>query len=129
VAKVADFGLAKSFEAAGLSGLTATGSAAGSPWFMPRQQVINFLYAKPDVDVWAVAASLYNMLTGRFPRNFPPGKDPWRVVLESASVPIQNHLPSIPAKLARVIDHALIDQPEIPIKTAAELKRQLKEAL
>lgn len=129
VAKVADFGLAKSFEAAGLSGMTATGSAAGSPWFMPRQQVINFLYAKPDVDVWAIAASLYNMLTGRFPRDFPAGKDPWRVVLESAPVSIRKHLPSIPAKLAGVIDHALIDHPEIPIKTAAELKRQLQEAI
>jgi serine/threonine-protein kinase len=69
------------------------------------------------------------MLTGRFPRDFPAGKDPWRVVLESAPVLIRKHLPSIPAKLAGVIDHALIDQPEIPIKTAAELKRQLKEAI
>jgi len=43
--------LAKSFMTAGLSGLTATGTAAGTPSFMPRQQVANFKYAKPEVDV------------------------------------------------------------------------------
>ncbi|HUR07787.1 MAG TPA: protein kinase, partial [Nonomuraea sp.] len=42
VAKVGDFGLAKAFDQAGLSGLTRTGTAAGKPWYMPRQQVINF---------------------------------------------------------------------------------------
>ena len=68
-AKVADLGLAKAFRTAGLSGLTATGTAAGSPWFMPRQQVVNFKYARPEVDVWAMAACLYNMLTGFFPLN------------------------------------------------------------
>jgi eukaryotic-like serine/threonine-protein kinase len=41
VVKIADFGLAKAFDLAGLSGQTATGAAAGTPYFMPRQQVIN----------------------------------------------------------------------------------------
>ena len=34
---------------------------------MPRQQVINFKYAGPEVDVWATAATLYTMLTGGYP--------------------------------------------------------------
>ena len=51
LAKIADLGLAKAFMTAGLSGLTATGTAAGTPSFMPRQQVANFKYAKPEVDV------------------------------------------------------------------------------
>jgi len=41
-AKVGDYGLAKAFDLAGLSGQTATGTAAGKPFFMPRQQVVNF---------------------------------------------------------------------------------------
>src|SRR5436309_11623828 len=53
VVKVADFGLAKAFDLAGLSGQTRTGTAAGTPKFMPRQQVLNFKYARPEVDVWA----------------------------------------------------------------------------
>jgi len=71
VAKVGDYGLAKAFDAAGLSGQTNTGVAAGQTYFMPRQQVINYKYAGPEVDVWAMAATLYHMLTGNFPATFP----------------------------------------------------------
>lgn len=129
-AKIADFGLLKAFDLAGLGGQTSTGSAAGTPYFLPRQQVINFRFAKPEADVWAVAACLYQMLTGMFvPRDFPPDKDPWQVVLNTAAVPIRNRDPAIPAKLAEVIDHALVDKPEIQVKTAAELKRMLEGAV
>ncbi|MEV4998555.1 protein kinase domain-containing protein [Streptomyces niveus] len=51
VPKLADFGLAKAFDQAGFSGLTRTGDTAGKPYFIPRQQVINFKYAKPTVDL------------------------------------------------------------------------------
>ena len=57
IAKVADFGLAKAFDDAGLSNFTATGTRAGSPWYMPRQQVVRFKSADPAVDVWAMAAT------------------------------------------------------------------------
>jgi serine/threonine protein kinase len=40
--------------------------------------LIQYKYAKPDVDVWAMAASLYFMLTARYPRDFPKGQDPIR---------------------------------------------------
>jgi serine/threonine-protein kinase len=129
IAKVADFGLAKAFELAGLSGGTRTGEIAGKPVFTPRQQVIQYKYARPDVDVWAAAACLYNMLTGRFPRDFRPGRDPWQTVLSTSAVPIRRRDPSVPARLGEVIDHALIDKPEISFKTAADLKRALAGAL
>lgn len=130
IAKVADFGLAKAFDTAGLSGQTSTGMAAGKPYFMPRQQVVNFKFAKPEVDVWAMAACLYQMLTGRFvPRDFPRNKDPWQVVLNTDAMPIRKRDGSIPAKLAEVIDYALIDKPEIKVKTAAEFKRMLEGAV
>lgn len=128
-AKVGDFGLGKAFDTAGLSGQTCTGAKAGTPVFMPRQQVVNFKYAKPEVDVWAMAASLYYMLTGCFPRDFPAGKDVWQVVLQTSAVPIRQRAASIPRKLAEVIDAALVDKPNIQIKTAAEFKRVLEGAL
>jgi serine/threonine protein kinase len=62
--KIADFGLAKAFDSAGLSGHTLTGAMGGSLAFMPRGQVIDFKYAQPEVDLWAVTACLYWMLTG-----------------------------------------------------------------
>ncbi|MFC9243302.1 protein kinase [Streptomyces sp. NPDC057136] len=124
-AKISDFGLAKAFDRAGLSGLTRTGEAAGKPWFMPAQQVINFKDAKPTGDVWALAACLYNMLTGAYPRDFPRGEDPWRIVLESPAVPVREREPDVPQALAGVIDQALREKPEFGFHSAAELRLAL----
>ncbi|MDH5756248.1 MAG: serine/threonine-protein kinase [Nitrospinota bacterium] len=129
VAKIADVGLGKAFDMAGLSGQTRTGAVVGTPYFISRPQVINYKYAKPDIDVWSMAATLYNMLTGKFPRKFLKGKDPWQIVLQTKPTPIREREPSIPEKLAEVIDLALVDQPEIKIKTARELKKMLLDAM
>lgn len=124
VVKIGDYGLAKAFDQAGLSGLTNTGNTAGTPCFMPRQQVINFKYAVPEVDVWAAAASLYFMLTGDFPRDFI-GKDPFIAVLQNNAIPVRDRNPAIPKPLADVIDLALVDDPEIYFKSAGEFKQAL----
>ncbi|MCI2421355.1 serine/threonine-protein kinase [Saccharopolyspora sp. K220] len=125
VAKVGDFGLAKAFDQAGLSGLTRTGTTAGKPWYVPRQQVVNFRDASPAVDVWALAACLYHALTGAHPRDFPRGKDPWQVILQAEPVPIRRREPDIPEPLAEVIDEALRENPKSAFQTADELRRAL----
>jgi hypothetical protein len=48
--------LAAVFDMAGLSGHTRTGARAGSPAFLPWREVVNYKYARPEVDVWAAAA-------------------------------------------------------------------------
>ena len=129
VAKVADFGMAKAFETAGMSKVTKDGSAMGTPQFMPRQQAVNFRYSEPDVDVWAAAASYYNMLTGQFPRDFAPGKNPCMVLMTGGIVPIRQRDQSIPPKLAAVIDRALQEVPEIGYKSAATFRKDIIAAL
>jgi serine/threonine-protein kinase len=129
VAKVGDYGLSKAFDDAGLSGLTRTGEKAGTVGFMARQQVIDFKYAGPEVDVWAAAASLYYLLTGVAPRDFPRDRDPLLVVLETPPVPIRRRKPSLPNRLAEVIDRALVEEPEIAFQTAAAFKEALEGAL
>ncbi len=128
VAKVGDYGLAKAFDLAGLSGQTLTGSAVGTLGFMPRQQVINFKYVQPEVDVWAAAACLYAMLTGCLPRNLQ-GQDPFLAVLQSDAVPICDRTSAIPKPLAKVIDLALIDNPDIYYKSAADFKQALVNSM
>jgi eukaryotic-like serine/threonine-protein kinase len=128
IAKIGDYGLAKAFDLAGLSGQTMTGTTAGTPYFMPRQQVINFKYAKPEVDIWALAASFYNMLTCTHPRDFI-GKDPFLVVLQTDAVPILQRDATIPKRLAEVIDLALVDRPEIYFKDAAAFRQALLRAM
>ncbi|WP_292823608.1 protein kinase, partial [Nostoc sp. JL33] len=107
-AKIGDYGLAKAFDLAGLSGKTLTGNKAGTPVLMCRQQLLDYKYAKPEVDVWAAAACLYYMLTGTFPRNFTTG-DPFLAVLQNDPVPIRQRDANIPKQLAEVIDLALIE--------------------
>lgn len=128
-AKIGDFGLAKAFETSGLSNHTRTGAAAGTPVFMPKQQVLKFKYAKPDVDVWAAAASYYYMLTGAFTKAFVPEKDLFLQAISLPAVPIRVRNPNIPQKLAAVIDKALEEKPKIGVQSAAELKHMIERAI
>lgn len=122
--KVADFGLSKAFELAGLSGHTKAGQIAGTPFFMPRQQVLDFRYAKPQVDVWAAAASLYFMLTGICPKQ-GENIDPWLLAVTEKARPILERNSKIPRQLAKVIDYALVDSPALQVATAEELKKMI----
>src|SRR5262249_52857002 len=103
VAKLGDYGLSKAFDLAGLSGLSIAGDLGGTPAFMPRQQVTHYRDVRPEVDVWATAATLYYLLTLECPRNFGKGKDPWRVVLQTDAVPIRQRDRSIPTQLAAAL--------------------------
>jgi eukaryotic-like serine/threonine-protein kinase len=129
VVKVGDFGLAKAFDDAGLSGSTRTGDTAGTPHYMPRQQVIDFKYARPDVDVWALAATLYKMLTGFVPRDSREDLDPWLVVLEDPPVPIRQRDAGIPIKLATLLDDALRDTDALLFSSASQFQKALQAAL
>ena len=126
---VADFGMAKAFETAGLTDMSAPGAVKGTVPFMPRQQALDCRFAKPEIDVWAAAASYYHMLTGQFPKNFKPGGNIWQAIVTEAAVPIRKRDAAIPEKLAQVIDRALIERPEIGCKSAAVLRRDLIAAL
>ncbi|MEL6579255.1 MAG: serine/threonine-protein kinase, partial [Cyanobacteria bacterium J06621_12] len=126
-AKLGDYGLAKNFDLAGLSGQTMTGTAMGTPHFMSQKQVLNFKYAKPDLDVWAVAASLYFMLTLKHPRDLPR-VEPILAILKTQPVPIQTRDASISQTLANLLNSALKDDGELKFKSALDFKQALLQA-
>jgi serine/threonine-protein kinase len=128
VPKLADIGVGKLYNTGDSYGNTRTGSVAGSPATMPRQQVLNFKGAGPEVDVWAAAASLYKLMTGEYPRDFPEAEDPWRVVLNRPPVPVLRRGVHVPSHLAFALDEALVDNPTIKFQSAIELKQRLIEA-
>ena len=129
LAKVGDFGLGKAFREAGLSGMTATGSYAGTWPFMPREQLTNFRDAKPACDVWAIGATFYVMLTGQLPREIRRGQDPVEVVLRGEVVPVRKREPGLPRAVAEVIDRAPVMDPKARYQTAGEMRKALERAL
>ena len=58
MAKISDFGLAKSFRGLGLSGLTFSGEMRGTIPFMPPEQMLDFKAVKPIGDLYSTAATL-----------------------------------------------------------------------
>jgi eukaryotic-like serine/threonine-protein kinase len=128
-AKISDFGLSKGFIEAGLSGMTATGSYAGSWAYMPREQLINFKHVKPVSDVWAIAATFYVMLTGLLPRDVRRGQDPVDMILRQDAVPIRKQAPGIPRTVADVIDRALSTQVTGRYPTAQAMKTAMEKVL
>jgi hypothetical protein len=126
VVKIGDFGLAKAFDLAGFSGFTQSGLPAGSAGYMPRQQARNCKYLEPDADVWAMAATLYFLLSGVTPRDFHRGNHPLVEVLEQPVVPLRERAPDVPAPLADLVDEALTDEPAIRFRTVAAFQQRLR---
>ena len=121
VARISDFGLAKNFQQAGFSGLSVTGNYAGTPLFMPREQLINFKHLKPVSDVWSMAATFYFMLTGAFPYPFTKDRDPIDVILNEPIVPVENRDKTLPPKLAVWLEACLATDPKKRIPSSGEM--------
>jgi serine/threonine-protein kinase len=130
-----DFGLAKNTDEAGVSNFTRQNEVRGTVPFMPPEQVLDCRFVKPPGDLYAVAASLYWMLTGAFVRDFEARdvrgelKDPYLIILEDPIVPPRQRDPSIPHLVARVIEKALAKEPEDRFETAVEMARALRNAM
>lgn len=67
VMKILDFGIARMREMSGKSSATQTGSLMGTPAFMPPEQARG-RWEEVDgrSDLWAVGATMFTLLTGRF---------------------------------------------------------------
>jgi len=128
-AKVGDFGLAKSFQRAGLSRMTVVGEYAGTYNFMAREQLTNFKYAKPACDVWSTGATFYHLLTQEFPRTAVPERDPIDVVLEDQIVPIQKRGVDVPRAVAKVINRSLSSDLERRYPAAGDMLHALEKVL
>jgi serine/threonine-protein kinase len=110
--KLADFGLARVYQASNLSGLTVTDEVGGTPAFMAPEQILKFREARPPADQYAAAATLYCLLTGTTPHAASrEALQHLAVVLHGDPVPIRRRLPDLPAELARVIDRGLAREP------------------
>ena len=141
VVKIADYGLAKSFENAGHSifQYTREGVTAGSYVFIPPEQITNYKFVKPPVDVYATGASLYFTLTTRYSVDFPKESEsssftdpttrqrhPLQIILEDPPVPVLERRADLPSSLAEVVDTAVAKDLKRRYKSADEFRRALE---
>jgi serine/threonine-protein kinase len=126
IAKISDFGLAKSFRGVGLSGLTFSGEMRGTVPFMPPEQMLDFKTVTPLADLYATAATLYYMLTCQYLYDEQAGVDLIRMLLEEQPVPIRERRADIPQPLAAVIEKCLARDPKERFPDATSMRRALK---
>ncbi len=128
VAKISDFGLAKSFRGLGLSGLTFSGEMRGTIPFMPPEQMLDFKTVLPSADLYSTAATLYYLISGQFiyDEESEGGGDLIRTLLEEAPVPIRKRRPDVPHTLAAVLEKGLARQSSERYPTADDLRRAIR---
>lgn len=125
--KIGDFGLAKHFERAGLSGFTMTGSFAGTFEFMPREQLTRYRDLRPTGDVYSAGATLYWALTRKTVLDFGPKIDRVTALLQHAPVPIAQRGVVLPPALCAVIDRACSLDPNDRYRDAGAMLAALRE--
>jgi pSer/pThr/pTyr-binding forkhead associated (FHA) protein len=128
VAKLTDFGLAKSFTHSGMSGVTMAGEMAGTLAYMPPEQLRNFRDVKPQSDIYAVGMTAYSLLTGSLALDLSKNSsvnETIRAIFEQPAVPLQQRAPQIPRPVCEIIDRALAKDPAQRWQTAGAMHKAL----
>lgn len=125
VPKITDFGLAKRLGQD--DGLTHTGAVMGTPSYMAPEQARGETHALgPLVDVWALGAILYEMLTGRPPFKGASVGETMHLVLTSEPVPPRQLAPGVPRDLETICLRCLQKEPGKRYGSAAALAEDLR---
>jgi serine/threonine-protein kinase len=106
--KVLDFGIARLREGNNDVSATQTGTAIGTPAFMPPEQARG-RWAQVDArtDLWAVGATLFALLTGQRPRRAETVNEELLLAMTAPVARIQSVAPDVAPAVAAVIDRAL----------------------
>lgn len=100
--KVADFGLARS----GTGGLTVSGGALGTPFYMAPEQWNDARVVDLRADVYGLGATFYHMLTGTPPHQIRPDL--------------------LPEEIRTVVERALEPSPELRYSSVAEFRSAIQ---
>jgi formylglycine-generating enzyme required for sulfatase activity len=107
IPKLTDFGLAKA--QASDHGQTMTGAVLGTPDFMPPEQRRDASLVDHRSDLWSLAATIYQMATGRSPKII--------------------RFDLLPAELTKALGKALEDEKDARYQSVKEFREALRTAL
>ena len=132
IAKITDFGLAKSFKQTGMSGVTMVGDVAGTIAYMPPEQVRDFKEVRPPSDIYATGMTAYSLLTGAHALDISPKagiSETVKAIFEKPIIRIAQRTNEVPPNIAFVIEKALVKEVENRWRTAGEMRQALLQAI
>jgi serine/threonine protein kinase len=110
IAKLADLGLVKEMEAD--LNLTRTGRGLGTPHFMAPEQFRNAKSADARCDIYSMAATLYQMVTGDLPFKSCGPLDAWMKKIQNELTPPRNVNPALSERIDWAIRRGMSADPE-----------------
>ncbi len=123
--RVLDFGIAK-WRGQDAS-LTRTGTLLGTPHYMSPEQCQDSKHVQPLTDVWSLAVSLYQALSGQLPFEDEETIGKLYIAIMTQDVPpLQNLAPWVPPGLAAIVHGALLRDPTVRCPSATELGQALE---
>jgi serine/threonine protein kinase len=125
--KVADFGIAKSLEAAD-SELTSAGLVLGTPAYLAPER-LNGTPATVSSDLYAVGAVLYQCLTGRPPFEADSPLALAALVATQRPEPLAQCRPDLAPRLAATVERAMAADPADRFRSARAMAAALQEAI
>ncbi len=130
--KVLDFGISK---ASGFFGATPTGNATepgalmGSPSYMSPEQFSSASTVDVRSDIWAVGATLFELLTGESAFTGSSLAQIYAAVVHEPLSPIRALRPEISEGLAHVVERCLAKDPADRYQNVGELAAALEDQL
>jgi serine/threonine protein kinase len=126
--KIADFGLVRSIDAG--PEFTLDGACLGTPSYMAPEQALGKASAiGPAVDIYALGAVLYEMLTGQPPFKGQSAADTDRQVIAEAPVPPSRWNPNVSRDLQAICLKCLNKSPSRRYASAEDLADDLHRFL
>ncbi len=130
-AKILDFGSVKD-KADNAKKLTVMGTTIGSPYYMAPEQAQGLETLDHRADVWALAAIVYECLTGKVPFNGPTGPSILLEILTKTPLAVTQAAAGgrypVPPLVDRVLSRGFQKSPALRTESVAALADQLGQA-
>jgi dienelactone hydrolase len=124
VARIIDFGLARSVDIT----ITTGGTVRGTPLYMSPEQAMG-KPADPRTDLWSLGAVLYEMLAGRPPFQGDTQLRVMHAVVNEDPPPLRELRAGLPEEIQRITARALRKDPDSRYQSAADMADDLTAAL